>query len=502
VAKLLAPLALIAGGTVTWACMLGADSAPNAKTAPNSGAQPRAEQGQRAVNVTRLYNDTCAKCHGENAEGGGGGTPSLLKADKFEQKLDKPFYDAIKNGVASAGMDAYGETLSDKECWALVVHIRELQGRGLRQMNGSPKATDGVYKSKYHNYRVETVIDQGNGLQTPWGIDWLPDGHMMITNRPGSITVAKDGKVIGTIDGLPKSVELGQGGMMEVAVHPQYAKNGWVYLSFTDPAKDGNRSGMTKIVRGKLKFSGDKATWGSEETIWEAPQKFYNGSGAHFGSRIVFDGKGNIFFAVGERGGNMLAQELTNPYGKIYRVKEDGKIPSDNPFVGVTDSIPGIWSLGHRNQQGLTMDAKGNLWDTEHGPRGGDEVNRIQKGANYGWPVVAFSINYNDSPFQTPWPTAEQKITLPVFRWLPSIGASGLDYARGKAFPQWNGDLIAGGLAGQNLDRIRVNGDNLVEREELIHGMGRIREVAVGPEGFVYGALNQPDKVIRLVPAK
>jgi glucose/arabinose dehydrogenase len=148
------------------------------------------------------------------------------------------------------------------------------------------------------------------------------------------------------------------------------------------------------------------------------------------------------------------------------------------------------------------MDAKGNLWDTEHGPRGGDEVNRIQKGANYGWPVVAFSINYNDSPFQTPWPTAEQKITLPVFRWLPSIGASGLDYARGKAFPQWNGDLIAGGLAGQNLDRIRVNGDNLVEREELIHGMGRIREVAVGPEGFVYVALNQPDKVIRLVPAK
>lgn len=421
----------LAGAVLVASCTVGTTHAP--KEAP---VRP-VFQGS---SVTELYNNTCAKCHGYQGEGGGGGTKSLNMVDKFDQKHDRPYFDAIKKGVPDMGMEAYGSTMSDQQIWGLVVHIRELQAKALREQNGSPKPVAGVFKGQRHNYSVETVLDRG--LKTPWGIDWLPDGKMLVTNRPGSMLVVADGKST-SITNLPEVRELGQGGLMDVAVHPDYAKNGWIYLAIADPAKSGGGA-MTKIVRGKLTISGETAAWGGQQTIFEVDQKFYNGAGIHFGSRIVFDGKGHVFFVVGERGGNMKAQALDNPYGKIYRVNEDGSIPKDNPYL--SSAFPGTWSYGHRNPQGLVMGLDGNLWDTEHGPRGGDEVNRIQRGANYGWPVIAHSINYNDAPFQTPWPKAGQDMKVPVFRWLPSIGASGLDVARGSAFPQWKGDLLAGGL--------------------------------------------------------
>lgn len=491
------PLLIAAAGmVVAISCIAATDSSERS----NSVSKPASALAwQPQTSVTQFFADTCAKCHGVNGEGGGAGTQSLLTEEKFDQKYDRPFFDAIKSGVPQNGMEAYGATMSDQQIWAQVVHIRELQAKALRAKNGAPKAVNGVFRGKRQNYRVETVIAEDQGLRTPWAIDWLPDGTMLITNRPGTMVLAKNGKVIGNVDGLPESRELGQGGLMDVAVHPDYASNGWIYIAFTDPGKNG--TGLTKIVRGKLQRSDGKATWRSQQTIWEGAPQFYSNAGIHFGSRIVFDGKGHVFFVVGERGGNMLAQQLTNPYGKIYRLNEDGSEPADNPFVGRSDVTKGVWSYGHRNPQGLTLDLEGNLWDTEHGPRGGDEVNEIKKGANYGWPVIAFSINYNDSPFQVPWPKPEQKFAMPAFRWLPSIGACGLDVVKGGAFPEWKGDLVAGGLSGANVDRLRMKGGKLTEREELLYGMGRVREVSVGPDGMIYVALNQPDKVIRITPA-
>jgi len=456
----------------------------------------------QSINVTNLYNDTCAKCHGVKGEGGGGGTKSLLFREKFAQKLDRPYFDAIKLGVKDAGMEEYGSTMSDEAIWGLVVHIRELQAKALRDQFGGPKEVDGVYSSPRAKYRIETVIDQGKGLVTPWSIDWLPDGKMLITNRPGALKLSQYGEVGPEISGVPAVRELGQGGLMDVAVHPDYAKNGWIYLSFTDPSKTDNGAGMTKIVRGKLKIDGLKGQWYGQQTIYENKPETYNRSGVHFGSRIVFDRKGHVFFSTGERGSGERAQDLSTPNGKIYRVNEDGSIPADNPFVSDPKNNPAVWSYGHRNPQGLTFDLEGRLWDTEHGPRGGDELNRIIKGANYGWPIVASSINYNDSPHATPWAKPGQNFKEPVLRWIPSIAASGLDVVRGNAFPDWKGDLVAGGLAGTTVQRIRLKGDHVIEQEEILFGWGRVRDVAVAPDGSIYLALNQPDKIVRLTPVK
>lgn len=496
-------ISLFFGGLTLFVAACTNSVGTSDKTAAPSTERQGPGGRQQRVSVTQLYNEHCASCHGTNGQGGSGGTLTLLTREKFDQKMDKPFFDAIHNGVPNGVMPAYGESLTDEQIWGLVVRVREFQGRALRAEFGSPKAENGVYRSQRHNFKVETVVDEGKGLRVPWGMDWLPDGRMLITNRPGHVSLVA-GEQVTSITGVPASREMNQGGMMDVAVHPNYKENGWIYLAYTDPAKEGNGS-MTMVVRGKLRFEGNAPSWVDQQTVFEASQDFYTRANYHYGTRIVFDGKGHVFFVVGERGGNQVAQELTNPFGKVYRVNEDGSAPADNPFVGQVPAdkpfLKGIWSFGHRNPQGLTMNAKGELWLTEHGPRGGDEVNLVQKGDNYGWPLVAWSINYNDAPMWTPWPKDGKVIHQPVFRWLPSTGASGLDEGRGSAFPNWKGDLFAGGLVGQNLDRIRTDGDKLVEREELLHGLGRIREVAVGPDGFVYLVLNQPDKIVRLVPA-
>ncbi len=460
-----------------------------------------AREMNQQTNISRLYTENCANCHGERGEGGGAGTNTVLTAEQFDQKYDKPFFDAIKNGVKDMGMSAYGQTMTDEQIWGLVVHMRELQARALRAEKGSPKATNGVYTSKHVKYRVETVVDTDQGLKTPWAIDWLPNGTMLVTNRPGTLSVVKEGKVVGRVSGIPESREQGQGGLMEVSVHPQYASNGWIYLGYSEPGPDG-RGAMTTISRGKLTWSGNDANWTQNQVLFRAKDDEFTGAGVHFGNRIVFDGKGHVFFSIGDRGQQDRAQDVSRPNGKVFRINEDGTVPSDNPFVNRAGALKQVWSYGHRNPQALTFDAEGNLWDTEHGPRGGDELNMVKKGANYGWPLVAFSINYNDSPFQTPWPKAGQDIAMPAFRWLPSIGACGMDTVRGAAFPEWKGDLMAGGLAGQNVDRFRVKGGVMVEREEIIHGMGRVREVATGPDGMIYVALNQPDKIVRVSPAR
>ncbi|QOI99328.1 MAG: PQQ-dependent sugar dehydrogenase [Phycisphaeraceae bacterium] len=461
--------------------------------------------------AAQLWANNCASCHAADGRGGGAGTRSLLTQELMDQKYDRLFFDAIKKGVPDMGMAAFGETLKDEQIWSLVVHIRELQAKDLRRKAGSPKATAGVYRSQHHEFTIETVIDKG--LRTPWCIAFVsgygtpPVEGMLITNRTGPVSLWRNGALV-DIQGIPDSVDNGQGGMMDVTTHPKYAENGWVYLAFAAPHPTERRRGtMTKVVRGRLKAEGGTVRWVDSQTIFDAKPEHYLATGLHFGVKLAFDPKDPsiVFFGIGERGRMEMAQDLTRPNGKIHRVHDDGRIPADNPFVNTDGAYPSIWSYGHRNPQGLVFDLEGNLWDTEHGPRGGDELNLIRKGRDYGWPTVSFGINYNDAPFRQPWPDAVGKsgaIEMPVYRWLPSIGACGLGCYDGTAFPAWRGDLFAGGLSGNNVDRLRVKNGTLVEREEIIHGMGRVRDVRTGPDGALYVTLNDPDRLIRLVPPK
>ncbi|MCW5938009.1 MAG: PQQ-dependent sugar dehydrogenase [Fimbriimonadaceae bacterium] len=472
------------------------DSGAPATAKPAHQPAEMARSTNAAQSATQLWRENCTNCHGEDGRGGGAGTQTLLTKELFEQKYDRQFFDAIKNGVPDTGMTAFGPTMSDEQIWSLVVHVRELQNRAVRQDGPEGRPENGVVKTQYLSYKIEDVVTEG--LRVPWSVDWLPDGRMLVTNRPGHLMVWASGKLT-PVEGTPQSIQVGQGGMMDVAVHPDYAKDKWVYLAVTDPL-DGGRKCYTMIVRGKIAEESGKFRWTENQVLWRAKPEHYTTSGIHFGCRIVFDGKGHIFFATGERGTGMPAQDLDTPYGKVFRLNEDGSVPKDNPFADKEGPYAAVWSYGHRNPQGLAIDANGTLWETEHAPRGGDELNEIVKGANYGWPVVSFGINYNDSALATPWPKEGQDFKMPVLRWLPSTAACGLDVVRQDKFAAWKGDLLSGGLAGQSLDRVRVKSGQVVEHELVLHGIGRIRDVVEGPDGFVYVVLNDPDKVVRLVP--
>lgn len=474
-------------------------------------ASATAAFSQQQASAEKLYVENCLKCHGDRAQGGGAGTRTLLEPQQMSAEFDRKYFDAIKDGVPDTGMEPFGQTNSDADVWALVAYVRELQYKAHRQRTGAVKpGGDGVIESKHHSYKVERVIT--SGVRVPWSVTFLPDGKMLVADRPGSLRVHSTGKIGGTLSepiaGTPEVRDAGQGGLMDVAVHPNYEKNGWVFLAYSHA---NGQNTFTRVVRGKIGNSGGKLAWTDQKVLFEARPGDYSGGGVHFGCRIVFDPKDPsiLFFGIGERGRAELAQNLDKPNGKIYRIKDDGSIPPGNPFADRGNAYPAIWSYGHRNPQGLAFDLDGNLWDTEHGPRGGDELNLILPGRNYGWPVVSYGYNYNGSSRVTPWPktpaaaadpVAPGAIVMPVWRWLPSIAACGLDVARGDAFPQWKGDLFAGGLAGQIVQRLRIKDRQVIEHEEIIQGMGRVRDVVCGPDGSLYVVLNDPDHIIRLAP--
>jgi glucose/arabinose dehydrogenase len=280
---------------------------------------------------------------------------------------------------------------------------------------------------------------------------------------------------------------------MDVAVHPEHEKNGWVYLSFSDPGSDD--SAMTAVVRGRI----TDGMWVDEETLFRAPAELYRKGRVHFGSRFVFDGEGYLFFTIGERGHQDDAQDITRPNGKVHRIYDDGRIPEDNPFVDRKDAIPSIWSYGHRNPQGLARHPlTGELYDAEHGPRGGDELNLVQQGRNYGWPVITYGMNYDGTPITSL--TAKEGLEQPVTHWTPSLAVCAIDFYVGDRFPGWRHDLFLSSLAAEELLRLEIEDGEVVHQEVLFKGIGRVRDVVSGPDGYLYVSL-EPGRIARLVPA-
>ena len=337
------------------------------------------------------------------------------------------------------------------------------------------------------------IVILAEGLNHPWGMTFLPDGGVLITERSGQLRLFKDGRLApGAVSGVPQVAARGQGGLLDVALHPAFAENGLVYLSYAGPGEGGT---STEVARGRL----DGMALQDVEVIFRALPK--TGGSGHFGSRLVFDRDGTLFISLGDRRQIREPQNPGNHIGSVIRVNDDGSVPDDNPFVGQSDKRPEIFSYGHRNVQGMALRPEtGAIWAHEHGPRGGDEVNVLKAGANYGWPVITYGIDYSGAIIsdKTEAPGMEQ----PVVYWDPSIAPSGMAFYDGDKFPEWQGDLFVGALAHLHLRRLELEGDRVVDQEVLLKDFGeRIRDVRSGPDGYLYVLTDSSNgQLLRLEP--
>ncbi len=359
-----------------------------------------------------------------------------------------------------------------------------------------------VLRSANHDYRVVEVAD---GLITPWSMAFLPGGDILITERPGRLRLVRDGVLrMAPIEGVPEVLVQGQGGLFDVVLHPDFESNRLVYLTYAKPIGDGSAA-TTAIARGR--FENDRLT--DVEDIFVAQTQ---GRPGHYGGRLAFDEEGYLFVTVGERQAPSTgdleahpAQDISNHNGTVNRLHDDGRVPFDNPFIGEADVLPEIWSYGHRNPQGLAIHPEtGDIWITEHGPQGGDELNRILPRLNYGWPVIGYGVNYRTGSAIHEG-TLRDGIEAPTHFWVPSIATSGLMIYTGNVFPAWRGSIFVGGLAGQQIARLVMDGHRVVHEETLLHGMGRVRDIRQGPDGYIYVAIESrdgsPTAVVRLEPA-
>ena len=337
------------------------------------------------------------------------------------------------------------------------------------------------------------VTNVAVGLEHPWAVTFLPDGRMLVTERPGRLRlVGRDGQLSAPLSGVPAVVARGQGGLLDVTLSPRFEQDRLVYLSFAEP---GGPGGGTAVVRGRLGDGGLEGT----QVIWRQEPKV--NSNNHWGSRLVWRSDGTLFVTLGERFFHSeLAQDLSTTLGKIVRINADGSVPRDNPFVGRVNVRPEIWSYGHRNAQAAALDAIGELWTVEHGARGGDELNNPQPGRNYGWPVITYGVDYSGA--RIGYGTARAGMEQPVYYWDPVIAPSGAVFYTGAAFPDWRGDLFVGSLQPGRLVRLRIRDRRVVQEERYVIDRGeRVRDVRQGPDGFLYLLTDHPKgRLIRLDP--
>jgi glucose/arabinose dehydrogenase len=384
-------------------------------------------------------------------------------------------------------------------------HLTRRPGRGLGGLlaaapaafilaQAAQAAPGELYRSAAgHSFHL---VEVAVGLKNPWSVAFLPDGAMLVTEREGRLRLIRGGKLEkDAIAGTPKVVARGQGGLLDVVPHPQFASNGLIYLSYSAGGEGGAN---TAVMRAKL--SGNRLE--NARVIFEARPK--TGGGAHYGSRLLFAPDGTLFVTLGERFTfKDEAQNTANHLGKVVRINDDGSVPKNNPFVGKAGALPEIYSYGHRNSQGIALrPGTAEIWEHEHGPQGGDEVNILKPGANYGWPRITYGIDYDGTIIsdKTALPGMEQ----PVVYWVPSIAPSGMAFYQGDKFPKWKGDLFVGALAKTHLRRLRLDGAKVVEQEELLADLDeRIRDVRSGPDGYLYVVTDDSSngRVLRLEPA-
>jgi glucose/arabinose dehydrogenase len=428
---------------------------------------------------------------------------------------------SIRDGRQGTAMTAFKDIITDEQIRQLVFYMREQAGalQGKPETKVDPEGH--VIKSERQTVKLEVVA---KGLETPWGIAFLPDGRLLITERPGRLRIVEKGKLLPPVTGIPTPWVRQDGGLFDVEVHPNYEKNGWIYLSYSEPLpghtpppvpdpaaapapQAGGRGpttpsppSMTVIVRGKIR---DNA-WVDQQVLFRGSADLYSPHDMHYGSRFIFDREGHLYYSIGDKGVPESAQDLSKHTGKIHRINDDGSIPKDNPFVNRAGAVPSIWSYGHRNPQGLAFDSLTNkLWSTEHGPRGGDELNLIEPGRNYGWAVVSNGMQPGITKSE------QDGMESPKAAWTPTIAPGGIVFYSGTRYPGWKNSLFVSGLGGQQLRRVEITKDAVTHQEVVFNDLGRVRDIVIGPDGYLYVSLSLPGQrlsdttvgaIVRMLP--
>jgi len=449
------------------------------KSANKNNGNPQVALGPE---VRENYLNYCAGCHGEQLE-------RFQKAEWMYGDSDEAAFESIKYGREEMGMPAFEATFNDEQIREMAVYIRsEVPDDAGEQ--GMALTPDQVVRTKKQSFSIDTVV---TGLSVPWGMAFLPGGDMLISEREG-ILFRYDGEKLIKIKGLPPILPKNQGGLMDLRLHPEFEENGWLYMSYSQPSATDKREGCTSIMRARIVDN----TLVDKEVIFDGIPD--SGRGHHWGCKLQFDKEGYLWFGIGDRGKrDENPQTLSNDAGKIHRIHDDGTIPEDNPFVNTPGARPSIYSYGHRNPQGTTMHPEtGEIWESEHGPKGGDELNLIRPGLNYGWPVISYGINYNGTKFTDL--TAKEGMEQPVIYWTPSIAPCGMTFVDSDRYPGWKNNILIGSLRFKYVERVELDGYTVIEQEKLLEGIGRVRNVEVGPDGFIYVAMEQPGFIVRLLP--
>lgn len=428
------------------------------------------------------YADYCAGCHGQQL---------AAFVDRKWKHGDSPeeIFTSIKEGLPENGMPSFAATFSDEEIQGLVSYIKEGIEK-IDQYSFEQESLPDTIRSEELSLTLDTIV---SGLDIIWGMAFLPDGGMLVTEKTGNLYRITAEKKLQRIEGAPEVVAEGQGGMLDVALHPDFGQNKVIYLSYS--ADKGEGLSTTAIMRAEL----DGNRLSNKNIIFEA-EPFLE-TRHHYGSRFAFDNEGLLYFSVGDRGQHKdeLPQLLDNHVGKIHRIKDDGSIPDDNPFVNKEGAIPSIYSYGHRNPQGLTTHPQtDDIWQHEHGPKGGDELHNIEKTNNYGWPVITYGIDYDGTLISEE--TEQEDLEQPLHYWVPSIAPSGMAFVSGDRYKGWEGDLLIGSLRFQFLNRSKMDGNEVAGEEKLLQNIGRVRDVKMGPDGFIYVSVEDPGSIYKLVP--